>query len=69
LENVEPVDSVVPPLYTDIAMVWHRNGLVRHKLCGHRNTGSFTNFPSGTAAEVMDSHTVVVVGCVGSVGN
>ena len=69
MENGESVDAVVPPCYADVAMVWHRNGLVRHKLCGPRNTDSFTNFPFGTAAEVMESHTVVVVGCIRIVGN
>jgi hypothetical protein len=62
------VDAVVPPLYADIAMVWHGNGLVRHKLCGLRITDSCTNSPFGTTTEVMDSHTVVVVGCIRIVG-
>lgn len=33
-------------------MVWYQNGLACHKLCGHGNTGKFTNFPFGTATKV-----------------
>jgi len=69
LENGESVGAVVSPFYADVGMFWHRNGLVRHKPCGPRNVGSCTNFPFGTATAVMETHTVVVVGCIRIVGN